>query len=318
MFYLLCKGRPLEHLKLRRVLIMDARLLSQPSVPCIAKIKEHQGLIVKSKKFYYLNPSVIVRYEPSGAAILPSKFHLSPIFVDKDLSLLIKRKKFLIDNLSKETVENLIKNEIIIEKNVREKKCREIFVETDNLPIHAFLDVTARCNCDCVTCYHKEDLDGYEPPLKDVLRRIDRIKKLGIGLVEITGGEALLRNDIYSILEKTIDLGMHFYIVTNGEYLKEMDKETIYAIKNSLGVVVVSLDGVGKAHDRDRRRPGLYNNVIEGLDFVKENQIKPYIVSTIHRDNIDCIPQIIAVAQKYKTVVQFRPAVNTGAAKKIT
>lgn len=294
---------------------MDARLLNQPSVPCIARIRERQGPMVKSKKFYYLNPSVIVRYEPSGATITPSKFNLSPVFVDKDLSLLIKRKKFLINNLPKETVENLIKNEIIFEQNIQNKNCREIFAETDNLPIHAFLDVTAKCNCDCITCYHKEDLNGYEPPLRDVIKRINCMKNLGIGLVEITGGEALLRDDICSILEKTTELGMDFYIVTNGEYLKEMDKETVFAIKNSLGVVVVSLDGVGSVQDRVRGRPGLYNNIIKGLDFIKDNQIKPYIVSTIHRDNVGCVPKIIAVAKKYKTIVQFRPAVNTGAAK---
>lgn len=138
---------------------------------------------------------------------------------------------------------------------------------------------------------------------------------MGIGLVEITGGEALLRDDICSILEKTIELGMEFYIVTNGEYLEKMDKETISAIKNSLGVVVVSLDGVGSVQDRVRGRPGLYNNIIKGLDFIKDNQIKPYIVSTIHQGNVDCVPKIIAVAKKYKTIVQFRPAVNVGAAK---
>jgi radical SAM protein with 4Fe4S-binding SPASM domain len=271
--------------------------------------------MVKSKKFYYLNPSVIVRYEPSGAIIMPSKFYLSPIFIDKELSLLIRQKKFPINGLTQETVENLIKNEIIVEKDIQSENYREIFAETDNLPIHAFLEVTARCNCDCITCYHKEDLDGYEPPLKDVLKRIDCMKNMGIGLVEITGGEALLRDDICSILEKTTELGMNFYIVTNGEYLGKIDKETVSAIKNSLGVVVVSLDGVGSVQDRVRGRPGLYNNIIKGLNFVKDNQIKPYLVSTIHQGNVDCVPKIIAVAKKYKTIVQFRPAVNAGAAK---
>lgn len=100
---------------------MDARLLNQPSVPCIARIREHKGLIVKSKKFYYLNPSIIIRYEPNGATIIPSKFHLSPIFVDKDLSLLIRQKKFLINNFTVETIDNLIKNEIIVKKIFKTK-----------------------------------------------------------------------------------------------------------------------------------------------------------------------------------------------------
>lgn len=294
---------------------MDAMLLNQLSVPCIVDVKKTTEKKLKSNEKYYLNPRVIIRYEPEGATIIPSRFDLSAIFIDKELALLFRQKQFSIKGLSLEGFDLLLRNEIISKEKPNDDNYHEISTQIDGLPTHASLDVTSRCNCNCISCYHKEDLNGYEPSLKDILKRIECIKKLGMGMIEVTGGEALLRKDISEILERISRLGIKFYIITNGECVKDLNEEAVAAIRKSLNAIVISIDGVGDIHDQIRNRPGLYNNILKGLDFIKKNDIRPYFVSTIYDGNINCVPDIVRLAKKYDAIVQFRPIINTGAAK---
>lgn len=294
---------------------MNAMLLNQLSVPCIAKVRENKEKRLDINEKYYLNPLVTIRYEPEGATILPLEFDSPSIFVDKELAFLLQEKEFSARGLSLKSFDLLIKNKIISEQKPKDKDYHEFSTCVDGLPIHASFDITSRCNCNCISCYHKGDMNGYEPPLRDIFKRIEHIKKLGMDLIEVTGGEALLREDISEILERMLELGIKFYIITNGEYLKDLDREVIVAIKKSLNSIVVSIDGVGDIHDQIRKRPGLYNNILKGLDFIKKNDIKPYFVSTIHDGNVACIPNIVRLAEKYDAIAQFRPIINAGGAK---
>lgn len=291
-------------------------LLNQLRVPCIVNIeKPKKRELVRSDKRYYLNPNVIIRYELEGATIIPSRFDSSTVFIDKDLAFLFQQKEFSIKGLPLESFYLLLRNEIISEQKPEKNNYQEIFTKISGLPTHASLDVTSRCNCNCISCYHKEDMNEHNPQLKDIFKRIECIKNLGIGMIEVTGGEALLREDISKILKKISELGLKFYVITNGERLKDLNEEAVSAIKKSLNAIVVSIDGIGDIHDQIRNLPGLYNNILKGLDFIKENDISPYFVSTIYDGNINCVPEIVRLAKKYNAIVQFRPIINTGAAK---
>lgn len=294
---------------------MKAIFLHQQSVPCLTNIAIERLDKMGEDKKYYLNPSAILRYEPDGLVIVPPKFKHPFMFIDNELAALFRKKEFSGMGIAAGTLENLVSFGIISEEKYETKKFREYYVGESALPVHAFLDVTSRCNCDCIMCYHKEDLTGFEPSLKDVLKRLESLKKLGIQSIEFTGGEILLRKDIYDILRKTVDLDLNFYLMTNGEYLQDIDGKVIDLLKKNSRGIAVSLDGVGELHDRIRRRAGLFNKIINGLDIIHANQIEIYLVSTIFQENVDQMQKIISIARKYNSIVQFRPSINTGAAK---
>jgi len=295
---------------------MEGMMLQHIGVPCLTKIQEADTSLSQEDTIYYLNPLAIVRYEPGGAVITSPRYfgkYGTFIYADDELALLLKQKVFSVKNVPQSTLLLLKANKVVLDRKSENKDYRESYVKLSGLPVRVFLEVTSDCNCNCPACYHAADLYGYTPPLEDILRRIDKLNELGIGFFDITGGEAFLRKDLYKILNYISELKLHFCVSTNGEYLKDMDKNLVSALKKSLGISV-SLDGVGRVHDELRKRKGLFEKMIAGLDIVYSHKIPIFFLATMNRMNIACAAEMISVAKRYDTIVNFRTTVQTGGA----
>lgn len=292
---------------------MEGIVLHHIGAPCVTTIRNFDTSLCQKDDLYYLNPLAIVRYEPGGAVITPPMFYSPFVYVDYDLTTLLKQKAFSGKNLPNDTLLLLKTNKIVLDSPPENTDYRESYIQMNGLPVRAFFEVTSACNCNCFACYHAADLDGYTPPLMDVLRRIDKLKELGIGFLDVTGGEPFLRNDLDKILNYIAGLKIHFCVSTNGEYLKEMSGSLLAALKKGLGLSI-SLDGVGQIHDELRQRKGLYDNMISGLDIVHSHKIPIYFIATMNRKNITCASEMISVAKRYDTTVHFRSTIWTGGA----
>jgi radical SAM protein with 4Fe4S-binding SPASM domain len=294
---------------------MEAIFLHHLGVPCVAKHRDSSTMIISEDKIYHLNPRAILRDEPEGVVITPPLLYSSFVFGDMELANLLRQHCFSAKGLPVEMISLLEENEVIAagENKFSQEFYRKLKVGVSGLPTQVLLDVTSRCNCDCLTCYHKGDLDGYEPSLADLLKRIDALKRLGVGLFEVTGGESLLRPDLADLLLYLDQAGLHYYVVSNGEYLSQASKQLIDVLRGGLGLAI-SLDGVGKIHDSIRQRPGLYGKLMKGLDFVAARGVKLYFISTIFSGNISCVPEMVEVAAKYGATLHLRPAIMTGSA----
>jgi len=283
------------------------------AVPCIVKIRESDESLCKKSDMYYLNPSAIIRYEPSGAVVTPPMLYSSFLFVDKEMAEILMGRSFSGKGLPNYILSMLLENEVILSEPVSGQAYREMHVGISGLPTQVLFEVTSYCNCDCIACYHKSDLDHYIPSLDHLLMRISKLKELGIGLFEVTGGEPFSRDDLCQVLTYIKRLGLHFYVVTNGEFLLDSPRELIDILKNGLGLAV-SLDGIGEVHNRVRRRSGLYDRMMQGLNFLYSERVKIYFISTLNRENLISAEEMIAVAKRYNTTVHFRPTIKTGAA----
>lgn len=83
-------------------------------------------------------------------------------------------------------------------------------------------NITRRCNKDCYFCYlEKKDEDLSLEQLKKIIYNIDNIEK-----VTLTGGEALLHEDLYEMLDFLVDISSDINLLTNGTLLnkKTIDK----------------------------------------------------------------------------------------------
>lgn len=109
-------------------------------------------------------------------------------------------------------------------------KISEIFSSIQGESSHAGLPCTfirlSGCNLRCMYCdtlfAFKE---GYEMSEEDILKMI---KKMGLNLVEFTGGEPLLQESIYPLITKVLDEGYKVLIETNGSInIKRVDKRAI-------------------------------------------------------------------------------------------
>lgn len=292
---------------------MDVINLHHLAVPCISKEKDVNFLPYQGDDLFYLNPLAIIRYEPSGAIVTPPMLYSSFLYVDDEVVELFRQRSFFGKGIPQNVISLLLENEVISDTPFFNEAYHEMQVTISGLPQQVLFEVTSFCNCDCIACYHHADLNDYVPPIDHLIKRINKLKNLGVGLFEVTGGEPFSRPDLYRVLNYIHHLGLHFYVVSNGEYIKDSSEELIEVLRKGFGVAV-SLDGVGEVHDRIRRRPGLYDKMITGLDLLYARGIKIYFISTLSRESLRCVEGMIDVAKRYNTTIHFRPAIRTGAA----
>jgi MoaA/NifB/PqqE/SkfB family radical SAM enzyme len=153
---------------------------------------------------------------------------------------------------------------------------------------------TLSCNCDCHHC----DLGGPKKEEKligpeDYARIVKELKPL---VVQVSGGEALLRKDIVDIVKAVKQFGGLPYtiIVTNGVLLNE--KIYLKLIEAGLNQLSVSLDFPDERHDEFRRHPGLFEHLQETIpSLVKHNFNNIILNSCITRANFR---EVIPLAKK--------------------
>lgn len=149
----------------------------------------------------------------------------------------------------------------------------------DNTPEshpHQYLlyEVTKRCQNDCVFCYNvwKED-EGYparELPTADAAALIDKvITETGCKYIGLTGGEPLLRKDIFEIAERISSRGVVPILISNGALLRpETVKRLIAAGVKDFEVSLHSHER--EIHDELVGRRGSYDEALDAILAVRE------------------------------------------------
>ena len=136
-------------------------------------------------------------------------------------------------------------------------------------PYMAELDITYQCNCRCQMCQRWNDPRRNELSLDEYIKLAAELHAMGSHQISISGGEPLLRSDVFQIIEAFAGRGMSVNLCTNGLLLKKYCDE----IRSSGATcVTVSLDGASAAsHDKIRGIPGSYNQIKEGIEHLLKN-----------------------------------------------
>ena len=114
-----------------------------------------------------------------------------------------------------------------------------------------------RCNLACMHCYSiSADIDfPGELSTEDVYRVMDDLKAFRVPALILSGGEPLLRKDIFAIAARSKALGFYTALSTNGTLI---DQPLALRIRDTgFDYVGISLDGLEATHDRFRKKPGL-------------------------------------------------------------
>jgi MoaA/NifB/PqqE/SkfB family radical SAM enzyme len=169
-------------------------------------------------------------------------------------------------------------------------------------PYLVALGLTRRCQAACDHCYaHAPEKAGRdEMTTEECLSVIDQFKGLAALQVLFTGGEPLLRKDIFDVVAHAHEIGLLTRINTNG-YL--LTREYVTRLKQAgLNQCVVSVDySDGGAHDRARKLPGSYERVMQGLGYLRECGIDRKIISCGSRGKIPGeLERIIELGERLK------------------
>lgn len=124
--------------------------------------------------------------------------------------------------------------------------------------------ITSKCNNNCNFCYGTKGVDTAD----EIDKIIDGIKATACEAVCITGGEPLLEDKVFYIIEKLHQLGVSVYLSTNGtKYMANRNRIEPFISKLSL-----PLDGVGDSNTVNGRENDSYQTVKEILDYYEINK----------------------------------------------
>jgi len=158
-------------------------------------------------------------------------------------------------------------------------------------------EVTRGCNLNCVHCRAASERGPYPGELETSksVEILGQIAGTGRPIVILTGGEPLLRKDIFDLARYGTGLGLRMVMATNGTL---MNPDVAEKIKDSgIKRVSISLDGANaREHDRFRQAPGAFEASLEGIAYLKEAGIEFQINTTVTRHNADHIQEILDMA----------------------
>lgn len=128
---------------------------------------------------------------------------------------------------------------------------------------------TNRCNLFCHHCYTKADPNSEDFLTTEmILDTIPELKKAGVKFVIFSGGEPLVRRDIFDIAEAMQKEGILTYLSTNGLYVSEKNVKRIIDTFNYIGI---SIDGIKDVHDYFRGMKGAYDKSIAAIKLIQAN-----------------------------------------------
>ena len=180
-------------------------------------------------------------------------------------------------------------------------------VETVNLKVPALRmiawEVTRSCNLNCIHCRAAAGRGPYPGELgtEEALRLIEEIVSFSQPVVILTGGEPLLRPDIYDLARYGTQKGLRMVMAPNGTLL---DAEKAARLKASgIQRVSISLDGAAaESHDRFRQVEGAFAGALRGIQFLKEAGLEFQINTTVTQKNFQELPGILDLAVKLRAV----------------
>jgi radical SAM protein with 4Fe4S-binding SPASM domain len=130
----------------------------------------------------------------------------------------------------------------------------------------------------------------------ECLDLLDEMKALGTEMVILTGGEPLLRRDIYDIARHASDLGLWVVMGTNGVLVTDAVAQKI--AECGVRGVAVSIDSTDPAkHDRFRGGPNAWEYSVRAIDICRAHGLEVLVQTTVMSMNYDEMPALLDFAR---------------------
>ncbi len=154
-------------------------------------------------------------------------------------------------------------------------------------------NLVRRCNLTCKHCYSisaDRDFAG-ELSTAEVYTVMDDLKAFGVPVLILSGGEPLLRPDIFDIAHRAKAMGFYTGLSTNGTLIDGGNIDAIARV--GFDYVGISIDGLRETHDRFRRKAGAFDASLAGVRLCRERGIKVGLRFTMTQDNAAELPDLL-------------------------
>jgi radical SAM protein with 4Fe4S-binding SPASM domain len=159
-------------------------------------------------------------------------------------------------------------------------------------------NITRACNLKCIHCYNDS---GMNKPCNDLLTNeakavIDDLSQFSVPSILFSGGEPLMRPDLFELIEYAGKRGLRTVISTNGTLITA---DTAKKIKdNGVSYVGISLDGIGEVNDKFRGAAGAFNKAVKGIRNCKAADVRVGLRLTLTKRNVQDIEALFDFFEK--------------------
>ncbi len=173
--------------------------------------------------------------------------------------------------------------------------------------------ITDRCDLACTHCYRdkvKPDL-----PLESLKKIFENFRRLRDSMpqkkarVQIAGGEPLLSEHLFSVLDLVASAGYQSRILTNGVSIDNAAAKAIAV--HGCRIVQISIDGDADTHDAVRGA-GNYQRAVDGARRLGEHGVEVTFAMTLTRANMERTGAVFEAAKRYAKRVSFHRVVPCG------
>ena len=174
-----------------------------------------------------------------------------------------------------------------------EAKSSERFV-----PVVMSWNVTRECNMKCSHCYINatEKKLGNELTTQEGKNLIDQICQVSKPLLVLSGGEPLLRSDIYELIRYGTSKGLKMGLGSNGSLIDDSVAAKLKAA--GIATVSISLDSnIAAQHDEFRGVAGAWQKAVDACKALRKNNVLVQVNTTLTHENYNQIDDIMSLAE---------------------
>jgi radical SAM protein with 4Fe4S-binding SPASM domain len=178
----------------------------------------------------------------------------------------------------------------------------------DRIPLAVHFDLTYRCNERCVHCY-LDHHDYGELTTSEVKRVLDQLAEAGTLFLTFSGGELLLRKDLFELLAYARALGFDVKLKTNAILIGDREAVRI----RDLGVRQVQISIYShraEVHDGITKVPGSLQRSLSAIRFLKRRGLQVVIANVLMRQNAGDYPHVRALAAEVGVECTIDPTIT--------
>lgn len=175
-------------------------------------------------------------------------------------------------------------------------------------PVMCYYYVTYKCNARCVFCNIPDGPMDIMPvsrytSTEATIEHFDILRKLGVRLIDFTGGEPLLRKDIAVLARAAKERGFRTQMTTNCTLYPRRAEE----LRGLIDILNFSLCSPGPEPHNSLRQDNSYDYVIKSLDIARRLGEPYQIIFVLTDQNADLLPGMIELCRKTQAILKVQP-----------
>ncbi len=189
--------------------------------------------------------------------------------------------------------------------------------ENSSGPVVAF-NCTNLCNLNCLHCYSSSTADRSSDQLStaEAKQLLHQLVEVNCPVVLFTGGEPLLRDDLFELLAEAKQLALRTAISSNGTLIDLAAARKLAEV--GVNYVGISIDGDQSFHDKFRQSTGCFKAALAGVENCQKAGLKTGLRFTITRQNAGKILAAFDIAASANIRrICFYHLIKAGRAKQI-